>query len=135
MGGDDYTEEQNGRVTVIVHIEGERGVENLDAILDVDGIDMLFLGPYDISKYLGIPGQVRDERVEDLMSEVCERAEAAGKVVGMFADDAEMANQWIDTGVQYVARWTALSSRTRSWTRLPTSGDRGRVSGVVHSPF
>ncbi|WP_044957862.1 HpcH/HpaI aldolase family protein [Halarchaeum acidiphilum] len=102
-GGDDYTEEQNEAVTVIVHIEGERGVENLDEILAVEGIDVLFLGPYDMSQSLGIPGQVGDERVESLMTEVCERAEEAGKVVGTFADDAAIANKWIDAGVQYVA--------------------------------
>lgn len=102
-GGADYTDEQNEAVTVIVHIEGERGVQNLDEILAVDGIDVLFLGPYDISQSVGIPGQVRDERVEDLMQEVCDRAADAGKVVGTFADDAEMANRWVEAGAQYVA--------------------------------
>ena len=102
-GGDEYTAEQNERVTVIVHIEGERGVENLDEILAVEGIDVLFLGPYDISQSIGIPGQVRDERVEELMQEVCDRADEVGKVVGTFADDAEMANQWIEAGAQYIA--------------------------------
>lgn len=102
-GGEDYTDRQNEETTVIIHIEGERGVENLDEILEVDGIDVLFLGPYDISQSIGIPGQVRDDRVEDLMQEVCDRAADAGKVVGTFADDAAMANQWIEAGAQYIA--------------------------------
>lgn len=102
-GTKNYTDEQNENVAVIVHIEGERGVENLDDILAVEGIDVLFLGPYDISQSIGIPGDVRDERVEDLMQDVCDRAGEAGKVVGTFADDAAMANQWIDAGAQYVA--------------------------------
>jgi 4-hydroxy-2-oxoheptanedioate aldolase len=102
-GGDDYTERQNAETTVIVHIEGERGVDNIEDILAVEGIDVLFLGPYDMSQSLGIPGQVRDDRVEDLMAEVCERAAAAGKIVGTYADDPEMAQQWIDAGAQYVA--------------------------------
>lgn len=105
-GGDDYTTRQNERTTVIVHIEGERGVENLDEIMGVEGIDVLFLGPYDMSQSIGIPGQVRDERVETLMSEVCDRAEEAGKIVGTYADDAEMAQRWIDVGVQFVAVYT-----------------------------
>ena len=102
-GGPDYTDTQNEEVTVIVHIEGERGVENLDEIMAVEGIDVLFLGPYDMSQSIGIPGQVRDERVEELMDEVCERAGEAGKVVGTFADDPEMARRWMDVGAQYVA--------------------------------
>jgi 2,4-dihydroxyhept-2-ene-1,7-dioic acid aldolase len=102
-GGPDYTDRQNEEVTVIVHIEGERGVENLDEIMAVEGIDVLFLGPYDMSQSIGIPGQVRDERVEALMDEVCERAEKAGTIVGTYADDPEMARRWRDVGVQYIA--------------------------------
>ena len=79
-GGPDYTDTQNEEVTVIVHIEGERGVESLDEIMAVEGIDVLFLGPYDMSQSIGIPGQVRHERVEELMDEVCERAGEAGKI-------------------------------------------------------
>lgn len=102
-GAGDYTNQQNEETTVIVHIEGEGGVENLDEIMEVDGIDVLFLGPYDMSQSLGIPGQVQDDRVEELMSEVADRAPDAGKVVGTYADDPEMAQKWIDAGVQYVA--------------------------------
>ncbi|MFB6297487.1 MAG: HpcH/HpaI aldolase/citrate lyase family protein [Salinirussus sp.] len=102
-GGDEYTERQNERVTVIVHIEGARGVDNLDAVAAVEGIDVLFLGPYDMSQSIGIPGQVRDERVEKLMSEVCERAADHDTVVGTYADDPAMARRWMDAGVQYVA--------------------------------
>jgi 4-hydroxy-2-oxoheptanedioate aldolase len=102
-GSDDYTERQNETTAVIVHIEGERGVENLDDILAVEGIDVIFIGPYDMSQSIGIPGQVRDERVETLMSEVCTRAADAGKIVGTYADDPAMARTWVDAGVQYVA--------------------------------
>lgn len=102
-GGEDHTEVQNERVTVIVHIEGESGVANLDEIAAVDGIDVLFLGPYDLSQSLGIPGQVRHDRVVETMEAVCDRAAAAGKTLGTYADDPAMARRWIDAGVQFVA--------------------------------
>lgn len=124
-GGDDYTERQNEEAAVIVHIEGETGVENIDDIVAVDGIDVLFLGPYDMSQSIGIPGQVRDERVEELMQEVCDRAADAGKVVGTFADDPEMARQWIDAGAQYVAIGVDGAILTRAFERLVEGvGDR-----------
>ena len=88
---------------VIVHIEGKRGVENLDDIVEVSGTDVLFLGPYDSSQPVGITGRVHDQQVEDLMSAVCERAAEEGKIVGTYADDPEMARKWIDAGAQYVA--------------------------------
>jgi 4-hydroxy-2-oxoheptanedioate aldolase len=101
-GSPDYTETQNERTTLVVQVEGERGVENIEEIVAVDGIDVVFLGPYDLSSSLGIPGQVRDDRVEELMTHVCEVASEAGTVVGTFADDAEMARRWADVGVQFL---------------------------------
>ena len=103
VGSDSYAAEENERTSVVVHVEGERGVENIDDVLSVEGIDVIFLGPYDLSQSLGIPGQVRDERVESLMTDVCDRAADAGRAVGTFADDPEMARRWTDIGVEYVA--------------------------------
>lgn len=102
LGGDDYTDKQNEEAAVIVHIEGEDGVENIRDIAEVEGIDVLFLGPYDLSQSLGIPGQVRDPRVEAKMEEVCEQVEDTDAIVGTYADTPEMANQWIRAGAQYV---------------------------------
>lgn len=102
-GGDDYTDRRNESQAVIVHVEGQSGVEHVDDILAVDGIDVVFLGPYDLSQSLGIPGQVRDERVEERMRTVCERAADTDTAVGTYADDPEMANLWLDAGVQFLA--------------------------------
>ena len=55
--GENHTESQNDETMVIVHIEGQKGLNNLDEIMEVEGIDVLFLGPYDISQSLGIPGK------------------------------------------------------------------------------
>jgi 4-hydroxy-2-oxoheptanedioate aldolase len=46
-----YFSESNKKM-VIVHIEGNEGINNLDAIIHVEGIDVFFLGPYDIKKCL-----------------------------------------------------------------------------------
>lgn len=102
-GGPEYTQRQNEEVTVVVHIEGTEGVENLEDVMAVEGIDVLFVGPYDLSQSLGIPGQVQDDAVVDMMEDVCARADSAGKVVGTFADSPEMARRWLDVGVQYLA--------------------------------
>lgn len=102
-GGPEYTDKQNEHVTVIVHVEGQAGVEAYDDIVAVDGLDVVFLGPYDLSQSLGIPGQVHDDRVTEQMEDLCDRAAAAGTVVGTYADDPAMANRWIEAGAQFVA--------------------------------
>jgi len=101
-GIEDFTARENERVVVSVHIEGERGVENVEEIMSVEGLDVAFLGPYDLSQSLGIPGQVHDERVERMMADVCERASDHDIAVGAYANDPAMAQCWIDAGVQYV---------------------------------
>jgi 4-hydroxy-2-oxoheptanedioate aldolase len=98
-----HTSKLNEEQMVIVHIEGTRGVKNLDEILTVDGIDVIFLGPYDLSQSLGIPGQVEDPRVEELMRGAARKAKAAGKVVGSYAKDTAMAKRLISMGVQYLS--------------------------------
>ncbi|MFC6864219.1 HpcH/HpaI aldolase/citrate lyase family protein [Halomicroarcula sp. GCM10025817] len=100
---DDYTGTQNERTLLIVHVEGQEGIDNLDGILAVDGIDVIFLGPYDLSQALGVPGEVTSEQVVETMSDICDRARAADTVVGAYADTPAIANQWIESGVQYVA--------------------------------
>lgn len=102
VGSETYTDDQNDETLLVVQVEGERGVENIDEIVTVDGIDVVFLGPYDLSQSLGIPGQVTHDRVENLMLRVCERAAETGTVVGAFADDAEIATKWLEAGVQYL---------------------------------
>jgi 4-hydroxy-2-oxoheptanedioate aldolase len=101
-GCESYTKEQNEETALILQVEGKNGVDNIDEIVEVDGVDAIFLGPYDLSQSLGIPGQVRHERVEELMTKVCETASAAGTAVGTFADNPDMATRWADVGVQYL---------------------------------
>jgi 4-hydroxy-2-oxoheptanedioate aldolase len=101
-GSENYTQQQNEDTALIVQVEGQRGVDNIKEIVEVEGIDAIFLGPYDLSQSLGIPGQVRHERVEERMTTVCEIAQAADTAVGTFADDPAMAQRWAEVGVQYL---------------------------------
>lgn len=101
-GSNTYTEDQNESVLLAVQVEGKRGIENIDEIITVEGIDVIFLGPYDLSQSLGIPGQVTHKRVEEMMTKVCALANEAEMAVGTFADTPKIANKWIDAGVQYV---------------------------------
>ena len=100
--GTQITDKLNEESLVVVHVEGKRGVENIAEIVSVPHIDVIFLGPYDLSQSLGIPGQVRDSRVIDLMEKSVATIRNAGKVAGTFADNPETAKQWMNVGVQYI---------------------------------
>ncbi len=100
--GTNITDRLNAESLVIVHVEGQTGIQNLAQIVTVPHIDVIFLGPYDLSQSLGIPGQVEDPRVIDLMKRAVTTIRDAGKAVGTFTTTPESAKQWIDVGVQYI---------------------------------
>jgi 4-hydroxy-2-oxoheptanedioate aldolase len=99
----EYFESANEETMVIVHIEGMKGINNLDEIISVSGIDVIFIGPYDLSQSLGIPGKVNDPLVEDKMKKVVLKCKQHNIVVGTFADDIQAAKKWTSLGVQYIS--------------------------------
>jgi 4-hydroxy-2-oxoheptanedioate aldolase len=103
MDKSEYFKYANENTLVIIHIEGLEGIENLDQILEVEGIDVIFIGPYDLSQSLGIPGDVNNIKVEEKMREVVNKASAKGKIVGTFVDDIDSANKWKSLGIQYMS--------------------------------
>ena len=98
-----YFESANKETMIIAHIEGVEGINNLDEILSVSGIDVIFIGPYDLSQSLGIPGQVNNSLVVEKMKEVVLKCKENKVAAGTFADDVETAKLWISLGVQYMA--------------------------------
>jgi 4-hydroxy-2-oxoheptanedioate aldolase len=101
--GSAYLQGANDETVVVLQVEGAAGVQHLDAILTVEGLDVVFLGPYDLSQSLGVPGQIEHPSVREIMGRVIEAAKRAGKTVGTFADAPEQAARWIELGVQYIA--------------------------------
>ncbi len=98
-----YFKYANEETMIIAHIEGVEGINNLDEILSVPGIDVIFIGPYDLSQSLGIPGEVNHPLVTKKMQEVVLRCKENKIAVGTFADDVEMAKSWVSLGVQYMS--------------------------------
>ena len=88
---------------IIIQLEGMEAVKNIDEILDVDGVDIIFVGPYDLSQSLGYPGDVSNPLVIEQMKIIVEKARKKGKIVGTFVDDMSMLRLWRDVGVQYLS--------------------------------
>lgn len=99
----EYAAAANRATMVIAHIESVKAIENLDDLLSVDGIDVYFIGPTDLSNSLNIPGQTKDPRVVGLVEQAIQRINAAGKTAGTIAADPQTARRYIDLGVRYLA--------------------------------
>ena len=98
----EYVRDAN-EALVIAQVEGLEGVQNLDDIFAVPGIDVVFIGPYDLSQSLGVTGDVHHPKVVEQMKLIVQKAEAAGVTVGTFVDTVEDGVQWKKLGVKYIA--------------------------------
>jgi len=101
--GPELTRIADENACVICQIEGVEGVRNLDSILAVKEIDGIFIGPYDLSTSMGIPGQVEDPSVIAKMEDIVSRSRAQGKFVGTYCQDQERAARWRQAGLQFLA--------------------------------
>jgi 4-hydroxy-2-oxoheptanedioate aldolase len=97
-----YFREAN-EALVIIHIEGREGLEGLPGILDTGGVDVVFIGPYDLSQSLGVHGQVEHERVISTIREIVEMCKEKNVAVGTFVESVEWAMKWRLLGIRYIA--------------------------------
>ena len=87
---------------LILQLEGTC-LEEYEKIALLPGVDILFIGPYDLSQALGVPGEIEHPRVLEEMRKIIALAKRGNKTVGVFADTVEQARRWIGAGVQYIA--------------------------------
>ncbi|MHB1275536.1 MAG: HpcH/HpaI aldolase family protein [Candidatus Humimicrobiaceae bacterium] len=102
INGNDYFKYAN-EALIIIQIEGKEGIENLDSIIKQGGFDILFVGAYDLSQSLGVPGQVEHQLVEKTINEIVKKCKEKNIVVGNFNDNVQMAKKWINIGVKYIS--------------------------------
>lgn len=92
----------NEQTLVVSQCETAEAVEKLDEILEVEHLDVIFIGPYDLSQGLGVIGQVEHPKMLAAIDMIIEKSRAAGKAVGTIAPNAAQARRWIDKGMQYI---------------------------------
>ena len=98
--GPAYRARANERNLVGVQVETRAAVDRVDEIAAVDGIDMVFIGPSDLSSSLALePGS---PELDAVIARLIERSLAAGKLVGIFAGMPEAAARWAGEGVRLV---------------------------------
>ncbi len=97
-----YFSEAN-EALVVLQLEGTEAIENIDSILEVRGYDILFIGPYDLSQSLGVPGDTMNPVVVEAMQGIISRAAAKGICVGTFTDTPQILDFWKKAGVQYLS--------------------------------
>ncbi|MSQ14132.1 MAG: hypothetical protein EXR47_08455 [Dehalococcoidia bacterium] len=98
-----YVGMANEELLAIVQIETTQAVANAKEICAVDGVDIIFIGPSDLSSSMGLAGQPTHPDVLRSIEAVGKVAQAAGKAAGTIARDAEAYEHWRAAGFQYLA--------------------------------
>jgi 4-hydroxy-2-oxoheptanedioate aldolase len=98
-----YLSTANTRSLLVLMIEGKEGVANIRDIVRVPGVDVVFVGPYDLSQSLGLIGQIWHERVTQAITEVIDICTEAGVAVGVFTETPEGVKHWASLGVKYIS--------------------------------
>jgi 4-hydroxy-2-oxoheptanedioate aldolase len=93
---------ESNTTLLILQLEGREAVENIEEILSVPGVDIVFIGPYDLSQSLGVPGEVRNPKVTEAMTKIVARCIQRKVLVGTFVDTPEDARTWREAGVRYL---------------------------------
>ena len=98
--------EANRRNLVIAQIETERGLEAVDEIAAVEGIDCLWLGHFDLTNFLGIPGEFDNAVYIAAVKRIVAAGRRNGKALGFMAADAAWARKYRKHGFNMIATGT-----------------------------
>ena len=92
---------------LIIGIESVAGYENLDKLLELEGIDGIFIGPHDLSISMEIPGQYKHPEFIRVLTDIIQRCNKANKGVGIHVSqliysDAYIMDTFIDKGMNFI---------------------------------
>lgn len=102
---DDYVRTANENVAVVVMIESKQAVDHIDEILDVEGVDGVFIGPYDMSGSYGIIGQIDHPIIQSACGKVAKACEAYRKSAGLHIVNPipESVKKACEEGITFIA--------------------------------
>ena len=93
----------NDEIVVIAQIETERGLANVNEIAAVDGIDVLWVGHFDLTNFLGVPGQFQNKEYLDAVGSTVRAARTYDKGLGFMPADLNWAKEYKEYGFNMLA--------------------------------
>lgn len=92
----------NDEMCLITQIESVRGVEALDTILKVDGVDVVFMGPADLAGTMGHLGNPGHPEVKAVVNDCLKKIVASGKTAGVLTSSKELIADYADKGARMI---------------------------------
>jgi 4-hydroxy-2-oxoheptanedioate aldolase len=106
---EEYLVEANEQLVNIVQVETLEALNEVEAIAEVPGVDVLFLGPGDLSIRMGIPGQIHHPKIQAAAERIAKAAKNAGKHWGKPVGSSEEAAQAIELGARFITHQSDIA--------------------------
>lgn len=98
----DHVTSSNAETLVIVQVETLASVEQLPSILQVPEVDVIFIGPNDLSLSMGVPGELQHPKVQAAFDNIISAVTKTDKALGVLVPTVEAAQQWRTRGARYI---------------------------------
>jgi 4-hydroxy-2-oxoheptanedioate aldolase len=99
----DYAAAANEETLVVIQIETRAALDRVDEIANVDGVDVVFVGPTDLSQAFGVTGQLAHPRLEEAYDAIAAAVAASPAALGVLVADKAGAERWQERGARYLA--------------------------------
>jgi 4-hydroxy-2-oxoheptanedioate aldolase len=103
MDAAEYAAFANDNTMTIVYCETKQAIDNLDKMLRVPHLDMMWIGPMDLTQALGVIGKPKDPIIQEAMTMIIRKSKEAGVPVGTIASNVADAAELYDQGVQLIS--------------------------------
>ena len=100
---DGYLERAEQELCLLLQVESVRGMDNLEAILAVEGVDGVFFGPSDLAASMGRLGRSADPAVQAALRHGIASVRRAGKAAGILTTELPLARSYLEQGALFVA--------------------------------
>ncbi|KAK5074292.1 hypothetical protein LTR51_004879 [Lithohypha guttulata] len=144
LSGLQYMQNANDNLLTIIQIETASALADVENIAKIDGIDVLFVGPWDLGNNIGHPvlGDF-DQELKDAITRVREAAKAAGKWSGIYCPNGDVARKYADEGFQMISvindmtaipvyMTQSLNTAKGTWGHSAAQAVKGAAYGAVN---
>lgn len=97
-----FSKRKNDNTACVLLIEGESGFEDLQAISELEGVDVIYFGTYDLSHALGVPGEIQSSRVQDYVRDGLKLIKKNGKAAGILCQSPRELIQRKEMGFNFI---------------------------------
>tara|TARA_B100000212_G_C27379283_1_gene536214 strand:+ start:2390 stop:3154 length:765 start_codon:yes stop_codon:yes gene_type:complete len=119
--GISWNENMNNNIITGINVEGQEAIQNIEDILDIRELDVIFVGLFDLSKAMGIPGEVNHQKVIDKLKRVVKLCKEKHISIGTIATSLEHMNFLIKLGVNFIVYMVDMNVLSQSYKLINES--------------